>query len=623
MTRPERSDSGRSPAGAPPLDFRGDERAVSVTLTQVFALGVASLLVLALLASVGSFVGGERDRVAREGLETVANRLADEITRVDALVDGGATATLRTDHVRRVAGSAYRVTLRGGGCSAGGAGACLRLAAVDRAVSVAVPVRNRSPVEIDRAAPGEFEVTVRGTGGDAGDSGVDLETNLRMSIGRDVSDERSGSDTVVVANRNPISGFTVSPGLPVAGEPITFRNDTSDADGDIVSYDWDLKPAPGFEATGPNFTYTYSEPGLYNVTLTVTDDDGATDSVTKLVAVSGLAYNDDATAVDLDGDGVPGGLAFSLTNLFNASLPGFDDDTVRITDVLVDPANDTGIDRLDPGSATPPYDHELYVDTDTRDGHAGSTAGLTIPDGGQIIDVDEADDGREPEIDGDGVATVSLSEFRPALNMTGERVTIAVRYLVDGEYFTSRFEVTPTGSTVTTLLAASFEGSGYDLPDYGFTHNRTDSESAADVGFGTPSSSGCCAAYKGGRTSFFGGAPPGGGAIEMADAVNTSRFENVSIRYWIQEGEGSDGPNVETGADAEDLLVEYWDGDDWVTIQRHDATTSDGASTARTVRTTLDGSGVLHDDFKIRFYQINADDADRWYVDDVRIEGRS
>ncbi len=54
----------------------------------------------------------------------------------------------------------------------------------------------------------------------------------------------------------------------------------------VASYSWDM--GDNTMRAGPAFTHSYSEPGTYSVTLTVTDNDGETEDITKQVEVSGL-----------------------------------------------------------------------------------------------------------------------------------------------------------------------------------------------------------------------------------------------------------------------------------------------------------------------------------------------
>lgn len=59
---------------------------------------------------------------------------------------------------------------------------------------------------------------------------------------------------------------------------------SSDSDGSITSYAWDL--GDGTAASGASTSHTYAADGTYSVVLTVTDDDGATDSDGQSVIVA-------------------------------------------------------------------------------------------------------------------------------------------------------------------------------------------------------------------------------------------------------------------------------------------------------------------------------------------------
>jgi PKD repeat protein len=61
---------------------------------------------------------------------------------------------------------------------------------------------------------------------------------------------------------------------------------STDADGTIASYDWDF--GDGMSATGVNAVHTYGADGTYTIALTVTDNDGLTDSADAQVTVKGV-----------------------------------------------------------------------------------------------------------------------------------------------------------------------------------------------------------------------------------------------------------------------------------------------------------------------------------------------
>jgi len=87
-------------------------------------------------------------------------------------------------------------------------------------------------------------------------------------------------DNITVLNRAPIASFVESAETVYTGEIISFNASASyDSDGSIVSYFWDF--GDGTNATGILVEHAYSVNGTYLVTLTVTDDDGASDSTSS------------------------------------------------------------------------------------------------------------------------------------------------------------------------------------------------------------------------------------------------------------------------------------------------------------------------------------------------------
>jgi len=96
----------------------------------------------------------------------------------------------------------------------------------------------------------------------------------------------------VDVNKLPVANFTYSPENPTTADTITFDASSSyDLDGTIVSYDWGF--GDGSTSSGVITTHRYTTNGTYRVNLTVTDDDGATDTTSKIISVtpSLLAFN--------------------------------------------------------------------------------------------------------------------------------------------------------------------------------------------------------------------------------------------------------------------------------------------------------------------------------------------
>ena len=91
--------------------------------------------------------------------------------------------------------------------------------------------------------------------------------------------------TVVAPNTPPVAGFAVSPAQGSFGEAMVFDASTSsDADGAIASFQWSF--GDGAETTGNPVQHTYELPGTYTVSLTVTDEDGASTIVSRNVDVA-------------------------------------------------------------------------------------------------------------------------------------------------------------------------------------------------------------------------------------------------------------------------------------------------------------------------------------------------
>jgi PKD repeat protein len=67
---------------------------------------------------------------------------------------------------------------------------------------------------------------------------------------------------------------------------------SNDPDGQVSSYAWDF--GDGSTGTGATASHTYATAGSYQVTLTVTDDRGGTDKITKAVTVAPATVAQDA-----------------------------------------------------------------------------------------------------------------------------------------------------------------------------------------------------------------------------------------------------------------------------------------------------------------------------------------
>ena len=98
----------------------------------------------------------------------------------------------------------------------------------------------------------------------------------------------------------PLAIIQATPNPATVGELVTFDGTGSaSCGGTIVGYSWQL--GDGGTSLDPAFTHAYAEAGSYDVTLTVTDNDGATADGHATVVVE-PAGSDDDTGSDGDDD---------------------------------------------------------------------------------------------------------------------------------------------------------------------------------------------------------------------------------------------------------------------------------------------------------------------------------
>ncbi len=168
-------------------------------------------------------------------------------------------------------------------------------------------------VLFDASAASDPDGTIVAYGWDVdGDGAVDLTgrtMDLTFSTAGDhvvaltVTDDAGNSDTIAVtvtvtetqdtpessasSITLPIAEFQISPVAPVVGEVVSLNGTASlDLDGRIVSFAWDFDNDGAVDATAPIAEHTFAGSGTFAVTLTVTDDGGNTDAITKDVTVA-------------------------------------------------------------------------------------------------------------------------------------------------------------------------------------------------------------------------------------------------------------------------------------------------------------------------------------------------
>ena len=89
--------------------------------------------------------------------------------------------------------------------------------------------------------------------------------------------------TETLTNEPPVACFTPSTDSPESGESVLFVDCSTDPDSEITKWHWDFEDGTTSEEEIP--THSFPEPGTYRVTLEVTDDKGATSTVSRVITV--------------------------------------------------------------------------------------------------------------------------------------------------------------------------------------------------------------------------------------------------------------------------------------------------------------------------------------------------
>jgi len=392
-----------------------DDRGIETVLSHVLSVAITTLLIVGLVASATGYLDAQKQQAAAQELRSIGNKLASELATADRLARSGDSVELTSRQPETVAGSVYTASLVD--CSSP---VCLRISADNYDFSMLVPIENETTLSMTSRGGGRFRIT-----SDGGASGPELdlrrlEMSPRVGIGRDVGvGPNLGVGTSL--SRSPIAQFDFAPGVPQTGHQIRFdASDSRDPDGSIVSYEWDFDEDGTTDASGQKPTYAgYSDPGSHNVTLTVTDDGGLSNSYTREIDVSGLRYRSDLATLPTNDSA----LRFSFENEYARPI--------TIERVMIDPEDDT-LDELEESTSK----HEIEIDNIDDGGLEGFVewwGDLDIPDGGAIVDStqDGNQNGGDVTVDPGERVEVTLRDFDDTMN--GKTITVGLRYNVGGD----------------------------------------------------------------------------------------------------------------------------------------------------------------------------------------------
>lgn len=584
----------------------GDRRAVTPALSHVLTISITALLLVGLMMAAGNSLDSQREHTARTQLETIGNRLASELARVDTLGQYGGQASIRTRHPAQIAGGGYDVALEHRSeCGISSANAsCLVLESDEYSIVERVPVRNETNVSLTSVTSGTFRIS--GTAqSSATTGGRDREAlsarndlSQYVGIGADVGEDPLDTRRIQ-RNKAPIPSFDVRPRPPTTGREVTLdASDSHDRDGNITEYKWDVGNDGTWDASGEEVTYRFDTPGTRQVKLQVVDDHRtpASASLTENVTVSGLEYQNDLS-------GGIGSAEFTLYN--NWSQP------VRLSEVFVE-LNDDGVDRLEDGDEVEidvdddgDTDRSVDYDSEFTDHSCGSDDGVEISDSGVRLDVDQktgrcgTTNGGVPVVDPGDTVEIRIDGFRRSdgtlASMGDKQMRVVIPYLVDDQPVETSFQngvgiadvrLEQSGSNVKLRINSTVELDEMTVQLSGimsrtldrsdFTHN-TFGSTHSHVTILSPDTSGILEAKLTDAEGVYGndavGLPASDSILiaagrDYAWASESDWDENPSERGVVHEGFGDHAsdvvelgyPSYDRGGDE---LVAYWpmDGD--------------------------------------------------------------
>ncbi|RWZ83230.1 PKD domain-containing protein [Glutamicibacter sp. HZAU] len=253
------------------------------------------------------------------------------------------------------------------------------------------------------------------------------EVTLTVTDAQGATGTTTQEVTVQVANTAPVVMVSsVITDLTVALD----ASASTDADGEIVSYEWNF--ADGTTATGATVEHTYATTDTYLITLVVTDDDGAQTTEEILVQVFEAGLNEPTPAFVTSTD------QLELTVDASGSLPP--ENGGEITGYewdFGDSATASGVTATHTYAEAGTYDVTLTVHAGERSRQLTQTVSVTLGQGpvaqfattvnGLALQVDAAKSQA-----GDGAITDYLWDFGDGTTGTGEQASH--RYSADGEY---------------------------------------------------------------------------------------------------------------------------------------------------------------------------------------------
>ncbi|WP_169051779.1 PKD domain-containing protein [Halorhabdus amylolytica] len=349
-------------------------------------IGIVLLTAVVVLLSV--LVGG----VILDSIETDEKPVAN----LDVSIDGNGTTVIAHDGGDRLPKSEVSVVFRSG--TSGGQ-----------------PLSNYTQRRGDTDVIFEPGEVVSGGTPDGETIGVLIVHDPSNAVLYDGLVDVAGNAT---GNKAPTARMTVTPSVATAGQRVTFdASGSSDPDGSITDYEWDLDGDGIYEHRGVVVDRAFSQAGGRTVRLRVFDERAATATTTESLTVTPASISVTSATLSDDGDGivVPG-------DPLTAAV------TIETTGIVIDSvtadgsAFGAGTVELTDGDGDGTYDGSVTVGSDSVAGDQGMTVTIRSVDGNTTtVETDELAVDLSPPI----VTDTSLADGdRDGFVTTDDQVTV-------------------------------------------------------------------------------------------------------------------------------------------------------------------------------------------------------
>lgn len=114
----------------------------------------------------------------------------------------------------------------------------------------------------------------------------ELSGSVKITVNHSDIPEETYSDSFDISNNSPTADISSVNQVDVDQQFTLDGGNSSDPDGDSVSYKWDIDDDGKYEKTGESITHTYTSEGTKRIQLKVEDGNGGTATATKSVSVS-------------------------------------------------------------------------------------------------------------------------------------------------------------------------------------------------------------------------------------------------------------------------------------------------------------------------------------------------